>query len=356
MRLGLPLLITVSSAAAQEAFPFAAGLPIAPLLPQVLDALASGPNLVLEAPPGAGKSTTVPLALLGEGASSWRGTQGVILVLEPRRVAARAVATRMASLLGESVGARVGYRVRHESRSSAETRILVVTEGVLVRRLQIDPSLSGVSAVVFDEFHERSIDADLSLALCREAQLSLRPEIRLLVMSATLGEVLAPAVAALLGDSPALRSEGRSYPVAVRYVGAKPLAMLAASSREIESEMSAAIRNVLRENNEGDVLAFLPGEREIRNVAGLLNGGPSAAVQVRRRALPTAAPIPPPPPLPRTVMLDAVCPPFVVCPRRLIRYDSYTARCPSTSSKRHSSPTLRDDAAWCSRQTSPNQA
>jgi ATP-dependent helicase HrpB len=262
----------------------------------------------------------------------------------------------MASLLGESVGARVGYRVRHESRSSAETRILVVTEGVLVRRLQIDPSLSGVSAVVFDEFHERSIDADLSLALCREAQLSLRPEIRLLVMSATLGEVLAPAVAALLGDSPALRSEGRSYPVAVRYVGAKPLAMLAASSREIESEMSAAIRNVLRENNEGDVLAFLPGEREIRNVAGLLNGGPSAAVQVRRRALPTAAPIPLPPPLPRTVMLDAVCPPFVVCPRRLIRYDSYTARCPSTSSRRHSSPTLRDDAAWCSRQTSPNQA
>ena len=142
-------------------------LPITPILPEICAKLESDPNLVLQAPPGAGKTTTVPLALLD--AATWLDDQ-TILVLEPRRVAARAAASRMAALLGERVGERVGYRVRHESAVSKNTRVLVVTEGVLTRRLLRDPALRGVGAIVFDEFHERSVDADLCLALARRLQ------------------------------------------------------------------------------------------------------------------------------------------------------------------------------------------
>ena len=257
---------------------FAAGLPIEPVLPEVVASLQSHPNLVLEAPPGAGKTTTVPLALLD---SDWAG-DGTIIVLEPRRVAARAAAARMASLINDPLGGRVGFRVRHESKTSSSTRILVVTTGVLVRRLQSDPSLEGVAAVLFDEFHERSIDADLALALCRVAQRELRPELRLLVMSATLGSALAPAVASLLGGCPTLTSEGRSYPVAINFIpGSRPLGMAASGHpRDLEAEAAAAVRGVLTSTSSGDVLVFLPGEREIRNVQSQLTDSmPSEALR-----------------------------------------------------------------------------
>ena len=155
-------------------------LPITPILPEICAKLESDPNLVLQAPPGAGKTTTVPLALLD--AATWLDDQ-TILVLEPRRVAARAAASRMAALLGERLGARVGYRVRHESAVSKNTRVLVVTEGVLTRRLLRDPALRGVGAIVFDEFHERSVDADLCLALARRLQTTRRDDLRLILMS-----------------------------------------------------------------------------------------------------------------------------------------------------------------------------
>lgn len=256
---------------------FAAGLPIEPVLPEIEASLAALPNLVLEAPPGAGKTTTVPLALLD---SDWCG-EGQIIVLEPRRVAARGAASRMASLINDPLGGKVGYRVRHESKASASTRVLVVTTGVLVRRLQSDPSLEGVSAVVFDEFHERSVDADLALALCRVAQQELRPELRLLVMSATLGSALAPAVSALLGECPCLRSDGRSFPVEIHHIaGARPLGMAAAGHpRDLEADVASAVSDVLAASASGDVLVFLPGEREIRNVQSRLSDDlPSAAL------------------------------------------------------------------------------
>ena len=246
-------------------YEFADSLPIAEVLPEVVESLHGNPNLVLEAPPGAGKTTAVPLALLRDG-GSWRG-DGLIMVLEPRRVAAKAAASRMASLLGQSLGDQVGFRVRHESKSSRSTRILVVTEGVLVRRLQADPSLDGVSCVIFDEFHERSVDADLALALCREAQRELRDDLRLLIMSATLGRELAPHISRLLAGCPICRSEGRSFPVEVRHAGARPLALAAsAHPRELEAEVSALVSRALADTPSGDVLVFLPGEREIRGV------------------------------------------------------------------------------------------
>ena len=236
-------------------------LPIAPLLPEIVDALS--PNLVLQAPPGAGKTTAVPLALLDSATIS----DGTILVLEPRRVAARGAASRMASLLGEQVGDRVGYRVRGEKKSSRRTRVLAVTEGILVRRLQSDPTLEGVSCVIFDEYHERSVDADLCLALCREAQLALRPDLKVLVMSATLGGALAPTVASLLGECPVVTSEGRSFPVSVRYAGKRPLSLVANGlPRDLQEDVADVIMQVTRDVPSGDVLVFLPGEREIRGV------------------------------------------------------------------------------------------
>src|SRR5580698_9407087 len=182
-------------------------LPINEALPALHEALAAHPAVLLEAPPGAGKSTVVPIALLQ---APWLKRQK-ILMLEPRRIAARAVAMRMAALLVEPVGRTVGFRTRLETRVGRETRIEVVTEGILTRMLQEDSSLAGIGCVIFDEFHERSLNADLGLALCIESQQNLRADLRLLVMSATLDP--AP-LARLLGDAPLVSAQGRSFAVA----------------------------------------------------------------------------------------------------------------------------------------------
>jgi ATP-dependent helicase HrpB len=232
-------------------------LPIDPVLPDLLDALARGTSAVLEAPPGAGKTTRVPLALLD---AAWRG-DGRILVLEPRRLAARAAAARMASLLGEEVGRTVGYRVRLDARVSDATRIEVVTEGLYLRRLQADPELPGVAAVLFDEVHERNLDADLALALTLDARAALRDDLRVLAMSATLDGA---AVARLLGGAPVVSSAGRAFPVEVRHIDPGP-----APAGRIEDAVAAAVRRALAEE-EGGVLVFLPGLREIRRVEALL--------------------------------------------------------------------------------------
>jgi len=248
------------------------GLPIDAALPALRSALETGLAAVLEAPPGAGKSTVVPLALLTEG---WaRGRR--ILMLEPRRLAARAVATRMAHTLGEAVGATVGYRMRLDTRVSRDTRIEVLTEGVLTRMLQSDPALEGVAAVLFDEFHERSLQADLSLALTLDARSNLNPALRILVMSATLDGA---AVARLLGDAPRISAPGGSFPVTTHYAGSGlPLLPGAARSQDSpERRVAQLIRRALREA-PGDVLVFLPGAREIRRVQGELHAGAQVAV------------------------------------------------------------------------------
>lgn len=233
-------------------------LPIDAVLDELASSLADSPACVLEAPPGAGKSTRVPLALFEQ---PWLQGES-ILMLEPRRLAARAVASRMSATLGEAVGGTVGYRVRLESKVSKATRVEVVTEGILTRRLQSDPELSGVGLVIFDEFHERSLDADLGLALCLEAQGALRPDLKILVMSATLdGE----RVAKLLGGAPVVRSEGRMYPVDIRYLD-RPL------KDRFEDEMARLIRKAMSDETEGDGLAFLPGEAEIKRVGERLEG------------------------------------------------------------------------------------
>ncbi|AHG91930.1 ATP-dependent helicase HrpB [Gemmatirosa kalamazoonensis] len=234
-------------------------LPIDDVLPALRDALRGRSSVVLQAPPGAGKTTRVPLALLGE---PW--VDGRIVMLEPRRLAARAAARHMARLLDEDVGATVGYRVRLDTRVSRATRIEVVTEGILTRMLQRDPALDGTSAVIFDEFHERSLHADLGLALALQTQSVLRPELRLLVMSATLdGE----RVARMLGDAPVVTSAGRSWPVEVRWRATRP------APREVEAATALTVREAIR-THDGDVLVFLPGAAEIRRVANLLGGLP----------------------------------------------------------------------------------
>lgn len=233
-------------------------LPIEVVLPEIAAALEAGTRAVLVAPPGAGKTTRVPLALLD---APWRG-DGTILVLEPRRIAARAAATRMAANLGEALGKRVGLRARFDSQSSASTRILVVTEGVFTRMVLDDPALTGIAAVLFDEFHERSLDADFGLALALEVQGALRPDLRLLIMSATLDDA---RITTLLGDAPLIRSEGRAFPVETRYRGRNPNA-------RIEEEIASAIRAALR-SEDGSILAFLPGQGEITRVASLLAEG-----------------------------------------------------------------------------------
>ncbi|WP_366556651.1 ATP-dependent helicase HrpB [Aquibaculum sediminis] len=239
-------------------------LPIEELLPALRRTLADERSAVVEAPPGAGKTTLVPLALLEE---LWLAGQK-ILMLEPRRLAARAAAARMASLLGEVPGQRVGYRTRLDSKVGRETRIEVVTEGILTRRLQSDPGLDGVGLVIFDEFHERSLQADLGLALCLEVQ-ALRDDLRLLVMSATLDGA---AVAALLGEAPRLTSAGRQHPVSVTHLG-RP-------RDRLEPAITAAVRQALREA-QGDLLVFLPGEGEIRRCeAALTEASTDEAVQV----------------------------------------------------------------------------
>ncbi|MFZ5992640.1 MAG: ATP-dependent helicase HrpB [Deinococcota bacterium] len=230
-------------------------LPIHEALPDLKKALAHHPTVILQAPPGAGKSTVLPLELLNE---PWLAGRK-ILMLEPRRLAARAVAARMAALLGEEVGQTVGYRVRFENRVGRQTRLEVLTEGILTRRLQHDPSLEGVGLVIFDEFHERSLQADLGLALCREVQAALREDLRLLVMSATLdGESLSRA----LGDVPLVTAQGRQYPVELHYLARDPQGHLTATA-------AGAVARAL-ERHEGDVLVFLPGVGEILRSEKLL--------------------------------------------------------------------------------------
>lgn len=226
-------------------------LPIDPVLPELLTALASYGRAVLIAPPGAGKTTRVPPALLE--------SPGRIVMLEPRRLAARAAARRMASERGETVGGTVGFRVRGESRVSAATRIEVVTEGVLTRMLQHDPSLDGIGTVIFDEFHERSLVADTALALVLGATCVLRDDLRVLVMSATLDAV---AVASLLGNAPVIHSEGQSWPVVTRYAPVR-------TGRRIEEHVASVVRETL-ETETGSLLVFLPGAGEIRRVESQL--------------------------------------------------------------------------------------
>jgi ATP-dependent helicase HrpB len=224
-------------------------LPVEAALPALRAALAQGSNAVLVAPPGAGKTTRAPLALLDE---AWANARKLIL-LEPRRLAARAAAQRMARTLGESVGETVGFRVRLQSRISARTRIEVVTEGVFARMILDDPSLDGVAAVLFDEYHERSLDADLGLALALDAQAALRSDLRLLAMSTTLDGA---RVAHLLGDAPVIASQGRALPVETRYLGAD-------RHRDIADQAADAVLSAL-ERESGSILVFLPGAREIR--------------------------------------------------------------------------------------------
>src|SRR5690554_1054929 len=190
-------------------------LPICAVLPELKTALAEHAKAVLVAPPGAGKTTLVPLAMLDQ---AWAGF-GTILLLEPRRIAARAAARRMASLLNEEPGQTVGYALRMERKTSATTRILVVTEGILARMIIDDPTLEGVAAVIFDEFHERSLDGDLGLALILDVMDALRPDLRLLVMSATLDGA---RVSALLEGAPVVQSEGRSFPVDIHHIDRSP--------------------------------------------------------------------------------------------------------------------------------------
>jgi len=231
-------------------------LPIHEALPALKAALAARNAAVLVAPPGAGKTTVAPLELLAE---PWRG-DGKIIVLEPRRLAARAAAERMAKTLGEKVGETVGYRVRLQSRVSAATRIEVVTEGVFTRIILADPELDGVACVIFDEFHERSLDADLGLALARDVQSVLREDLRLLVMSATLDGA---AVARLLADAPVVESQGRAYPVATRYLGRD-------ERLRLEDQVVRAVEKALAEE-AGSLLVFLPGQGEILRVAERLD-------------------------------------------------------------------------------------
>ncbi|UIJ71700.1 ATP-dependent helicase HrpB [Aurantimonas sp. HBX-1] len=227
-------------------------LPVSAVLDELADALETRRRAVLVAPPGAGKTTLVPLHLLG---APFRG-DGKILLIEPRRLAARAAARRMADLLGEAVGETVGWRMRLDTLVSARTRIEVVTEGVFTRMVLSDPELAGVAAVIFDEFHERSLDGDFGLALALDVASALREDLRLLVMSATLDGA---RVAALLGDAPVVESQGRAFPVTIRYrdrPGTEP----------VESAVVAAVRAALAEET-GSLLVFLPGQREIERVA-----------------------------------------------------------------------------------------
>lgn len=230
-------------------------LPVSEIIEEVKEKLQHQNTLIVNAPPGAGKSTLLPLTLLNQ---NWLAGKKIIM-LEPRRLAAKTIAIRMADMLGEEVGKTVGYRIRFETRVTATTQLEVVTEGILTRMLQTDNALNDVALVIFDEFHERSLHADLALALCREAQQILRPDLRIMVMSATLNM---PQLAALL-NAPVAISDGKQYPVDIKYVGECDIMML--------PELTArTIMNAVKENTEGDTLVFLPGEGEIKRTADIL--------------------------------------------------------------------------------------
>lgn len=242
-----------------------AGLPVRDVLPDLRAALANGLNAVLAAPPGAGKTTLVPLVLMEE---RWLG--GKLILVEPRRLAARAAARRMATMLGEEVGATVGYRMRLDTKVSAKTRIEVVTEGVFTRMALSSLDLAGVDCVIFDEFHERALEADFGLALALDIQSGLRKDLRILVMSATLDTA---RVAALLDNCPVIESAGRTYPVDIRHTD-RP------AGERIEISMIRAIK-ALHHSETGSILAFLPGQGEIRQVTSQLEGSLGAATDVQ---------------------------------------------------------------------------
>ncbi len=250
-------------------------LPIDPVLPELMQALAASGRAVLQAPPGAGKTTRVPLAMLEAGV-----TDGKIIMLEPRRLAVRAAAERLAQGLGEAPGQTVGYRMRGDSKPGK--RIEVVTEGILTRMIQSDPELAGIGAVIFDEFHERSLNADLGLALAWEARAVLRPDLIVLVMSATLD---AAPVANMLDDAPVITSEGRSFPVTTHF-----LDRTVPKTQRLEAATTELIISAV-EQTQGGVLVFLPGEGEIRRTASQLEGRMPAGCEIRPLygALPFAA-------------------------------------------------------------------
>ena len=250
-------------------------LPIEDVLGEVRAAVAARGMVVLQAPPGAGKTTLVPLDMLASGLVTGR-----IVMLEPRRLAARAAAERMAETLGEAVGGTVGYRIRGEAKVSRGTRIEVVTEGILTRMIQSDPGLQGIGALIFDEFHERSLNADLGLALALEIRGALRDDLVLMVMSATLD---AGPVAALMGDAPVVTSMGRAYPVETRWLGRTPDA-----SMRFEAGVAGLVRQAVEETT-GGVLVFLPGEGEIRRVEAMLAGLPGCEVRTLFGAMEFAA-------------------------------------------------------------------
>jgi len=237
-------------------------LPIEPILPDLLAAMQRNGLAVLQAPPGAGKTTRVPLYLYEN-----RFCKGRVLMLEPRRVAARAAAERLAQGLGEPVGQTVGYRIKGQSKTSSKTRIEVVTEGILTRMIQSDPELSGIDCVIFDEFHERSLNADLGLALCLEIREALRPDLALLVMSATLD---AEPVAALMGNAAVITAKGRSFPVETRWLD-RPWVNPGQRGPRFEQALADLVITAANENN-GGILVFLPGAGEIRRVETLLKG------------------------------------------------------------------------------------
>jgi ATP-dependent helicase HrpB len=234
--------------------PFSIDLPVTEIISDVRHKLAEQNTLIIQAPPGAGKSTLLPLAILNE---PWLQNQKIIM-LEPRRLAARSIALRMAQLLGEEIGQTIGYRIRFDNRIGPHTKIEVVTEGILTRMLQSDNALDGVGLVIFDEFHERSIHADIAMALCREAQQVLRPDMRMVIMSATLNM---PQLSAML-QAPVITSEGKQFPVEVKYVGGQDERLL--------PETTARVVIDATKTQDGDVLVFLPGEGDIRKTAELL--------------------------------------------------------------------------------------
>lgn len=249
-------------------------LPILAVLPQLLTQLRCNSNAVLVAPPGAGKTTAVAPALLAE---DW--CTGQILLLSPRRLAARAAAERMAETVGEAVGRTVGYATRMDSRLSAHTRLIVLTEGIFRNRIQDDPELTGVSAVLFDEVHERSLDSDFGLALALDVQGALRPDLRLLAMSATMDGA---RFARLMGECAVVESEGRAYPLELRHIGRR-------AEQRIEDDMAAAIRRACSDEAHGDILAFLPGVAEINRTTERLAGLADIAVLPLHGSLEPAA-------------------------------------------------------------------